>query len=648
MSEVLWQPNKQESDKSQMAVLIKDISKQFKLTLKTYTDLHQWACANPDKFWEFYANSVQIVHKGSYRHVRSQKTMPGVKWFAGATLNYAQKCLRFNDKHTAIINANEYGEINRTSYKELAQKVARCQSWLYQQGIRKGDRIAAIVTNCEETIVMFLACASIGAIWTSCSPDFGEDAILSRFQQVDPKCLVFVDQYLHKSKTFTISTRIKSIMSQLSTIECCMQLDRECSGTRYEDISRYSIVQQTESNTHLIFEKMDFNDPLYILYSSGTTGTPKSMVHSIGGSLLEHIKEQQLHCDMTRDDVVFYYTSCSWMMWNWLVSALATGSTLLVFDGAPFAPNKYATWELIDQYNISIYGTSAKYINASRNFNLDVKNRLNLQSLRLILSTGSPLYDDDFDYIYQQVKEDVQLCSISGGTDIVGCFALGNPLMPVRKGQLQSASLGYPVNAYDEDAKPCLNTKAELVCEGPVPSMPIYFWDDEDFSVYKRSYFSKYGSVWSQADFVIQHDTGGYTFLGRSDATLNRAGIRIGTAEIYQRVEDIDGILDSLIIHIERTDHMILFVKCEQQGDLSPALKSTIKNDLKNRLSPRHSPNFIFEVPSIPYTKNGKKIEIAIKQLFMNNEDKINVDSLADSSVLNAYKEIRDSAFAPA
>ncbi len=643
MSTILWKPKDSDIQASQMFQFMEYLNNQHSLSLSQFTEMHDWSCSNPSEFWGSFWDYSQLCYSSPYECVISNKSIPGTDWFTGASLNYAENCLKFNDSHTAIINADESGETHRTSYSELSKKVSQCQQFLLSRNIKKGDRVAAIVTNCEETIVFFLAVAAIGAIWTSCSPDLGDEAILSRFSQVEPRCLLFVDSYMFKNKSYDIRERITTVIQELSTLHTCVQLDRVNIESSYLDSVNYSSILQNYPPTEIHFEQLPFNHPLYILYSSGTTGKPKSIVHSAGGSLLEHIKEQRLHCNLTRDDVFFYYTSCSWMMWNWLVSGLSTGSTLLVFDGSPFYPTRLSTWKLIDDYSISIYGTSAKFINASSKFKLRPQEDLDLSSLRLILSTGSPLYDEDFDYVYEHVKSDVQLSSISGGTDIVGCFALGNPVMPVVRGELQSLSLGYPVKAYSPEGKSVLNEKGELVCEGPFPSMPIYFWNDPENKTFKDSYFSKYNNIWHHSDYICISDTGGVRILGRSDATLNRAGIRIGTAEIYQVVESLDFVSDSLVIHLEKTDQMFLFVTSPDHETLTPEINKAILQHIKTTLSPRHSPNKVYIVPEIPYTKNGKKIELAVKHIFTGNEELINYSSLANQSSLDFYKTLADS-----
>ena len=645
MSQILWKPLEKDVLSSQMSQFMQAVSKHFNISLKSYSELHAWACNHSEEFWAYFLSYSDMIVAGNYTHVTSKDTMPGVRWFEGMQLNYAENCLHYRDTKTAIINCDESGEINRSSYTDLYDKVSCCAQFLREKGIKKGDRVAAVVTNCEETIVFFLAVASLGGVWTSVSPDFGEEAILSRFSQVNPACILFVDSYLYKGKFFSINEKIEFVLTSLPTAHTRVLLDRTCQSKAYSNVVLFSDIMTQYAPSDIKFEQIGFNDPLYILYSSGTTGKPKSITHSVGGVLIEHLKEQRLHCNLTRDDVFFYYTSCSWMMWNWLVSGLASGSTLVVFDGAPYYPNKLATWKLIDDYQVTIYGTSAKYINASLKFNLDVGDSLDLSSLRMILSTGSPLYEEDFDYVYSKVKSNVLLASISGGTDIVGCFALGNPMLPVKRGELQSISLGYPVKAYDGDGNAIVNAEGELVCEKPVPSMPIYMWNDDDFTVYKNSYFNKYPTIWNHSDFIHITDEGGIKVLGRSDATLNRAGIRIGTAEIYRLIETQAMIEDSLVIHIDETDNMILFVQLSSNDSFTVDFKHSLKHLIKEKLSPRHCPNHIFPVTAIPYTKNGKKVELAVKYIFTDQEEKINVSSLHDAAVLTEYRTIKESSF---
>jgi acetoacetyl-CoA synthetase len=645
MKQILWQPSNDQLQHSQMTKFMNTVNKTFSLHLTTYNDLHKWACKQPNEFWGLAAKELGLRFTSPYTEVKTDSDFINTEWFTNSRLNYAEHCLHFNDDKTAIIHTDESGEINRTSYKELTQKVSRCIQFLKEKNIKKNDVVAAMTTNSEETIILFLACASLGIIWTSCSPDFGYEAIISRFSQAKPKVLLITDSYQFKGTSYDLSDKLKQIMSELPSVEQIIRIDRVGKNFKHTLITEFTQIQAQYEAKSIEYEALPFNHPLYILYSSGTTGKPKSLVHSAGGSLLEHLKEFKLHCDATRDDVIFYYTTCSWMMWNWLVSGLSVGSTLVIFDGSPFHPNKLSTWQLIDDFGITIYGTSAKYINASAKFKLNPKSELNLATLRTILSTGSVLYDEDFDYIYEQVKPSVQLSSISGGTDIVGCFALGNPLMPIIKGKLQSLSLGYDVKAYNEMGEAIYDEKGELVCEAAFPSMPLYFLNDPDKETYKNSYFSVYQNKWHHSDYVEISQDGSLQMCGRSDATLNRAGVRIGTAEIYQIVEKLDNIEDSLVIHLDDSDKMLLFIKTSPDFILDSSSNSLIKNVLRDKLSARHSPNHIFKVSEIPYTKNGKKIELAIKHLFTNNLDKINKSSLSNPDVLNEYITIKAQFF---
>ena len=645
MTDILWKPSKKLLEQSQMAEFKQHINHMFNLNLEHYDALHKWACDNPKEFWAQAADFLGLHFHSPYTAVKTDARFIDTEWFPGATLNYAEHCLQFNDDNTAIIHTDESGEINRTTYKELSAKVSKCIQFLEEKNIQKNDVVASVTTNSEETIVLFLACASIGAIWTSCSPDFGKEAILSRFSQAKPKCLLFTDSYQFKGKSYDLAEKMADIIDALPSLNELIRVDRVGRTLNKTGITEFSSIQERYQAAPIRFASLPFNHPLYILYSSGTTGKPKSIVHSAGGSLLEHLKEFKLHCDAKRDDVIFYYTTCSWMMWNWLVSGLAVGSSIVVFDGSPFYPTKYSTWQLIDEHNISIYGTSAKYINASAKFKLNPKETLKLESLKSILSTGSVLYNEDFDYVYEKVKSDVQLASISGGTDIVGCFALGNPLVPVYKGKLQSTSLGYDIKAYNEQGHTVIGEKGELVCEAPFPSMPIYFLNDSNKETYKNSYFSVYDNKWHHSDFVEIDENGAVQMLGRSDATLNRAGVRIGTAEIYRVAEQVPGVEDSVVIHLEDSDKMILFVKGKPGFELNAESNSLIKNTLRDELSQRHCPNQIFLVDEIPYTKNGKKVELAIKYLFTDEEDRINVSSLANAKVLERYRHIKEQFF---
>ena len=636
---ILWQPSDEAIKDAEMTRLMRCLNNKYQLNLTSYSDLHHWAVLHPELFWGFLWDFLGIVCSQSYTDVLQSQSMLESRWFVNAKLNYAENCLRFNDEQLAIIGVDESGEMSRTSYKALSEKVSKLQQVLLSKGVLKGDRVVALVSNCEEAIVCFLACASIGAIWASCSTEFGVDAVESRFGPLNPTCFIFSEQYVYKKRSFSLHSTVQQLFDLMPTCKFGISLQSTDQLHHYsKDVFRYDHIMMNYQEQEVYFEQLPAEHPLYILFSSGTTGKPKAIVHSIAGTLIEHLKEFKLHCNAKRTDVIFYYTTTAWMMWNWLVSGLAVGSTIVVFDGAPFYPDDMSTWTLIEDYGISIYGTSAKFINSSAQKGLNPKQKLNLESLNIILSTGSVLTEEDFDYVYQRVKDDVQLSSISGGTDIVGCFALGNPIEPVRRGYLQSISLGYNVQSFNDQQKPCFNQKGELVCVAPFPSMPIYFWNDDKKELYKQSYFSTYVDVWHHSDFIEISDCGAVKIYGRSDATLNRAGVRIGSSEIYQVVNQFDCVEDSLVVHLEQDDTMILFVQLVQLS-LDDELIQQLKQTLKLKRTPRHVPDLVFQVNAIPYTVNGKKMETLVKKVLL-GDNAINVSSLKDPTVLDEYKQV--------
>lgn len=636
---ILWQPSEDAINSAELTRLMRCLNSEYGLQLSTYSDLHQWAIRQPELFWGYLWDFFGVKASESFDKVLSSSSFLDTKWFAGAKLNYAENCLHFNDEQTAIIAVNEQGETNRSTYKQLSDKVAKIQQLLLSKGVVKGDRVVGFVSNCEETIVCFLACASIGAIWASCSTEFAADAVFARFGPLNPTCLVFSEQYTYKQRVFSTQKTVAELFDLMPSCKFGISLQSSDEIYTYSrDVYRYDHVLCEYPEQDVYFEQLPADHPLYILFSSGTTGKPKAIVHSVGGTLIEHLKEFKLHCNAKRTDVVFYYTTCAWMMWNWLVSGLTVGSTIVVFDGAPFYPDDLATWKLIDDYNISIYGTSAKYINTSAQKGLSPKNKLDLSSLNVILSTGSVLLEEDFDYVYEHVKSDVQLSSISGGTDIVGCFALGNPIEPVKRGYLQSISLGYNVQAFNENQEAIFDQKGELVCVAPFPSMPVFFWDDQAKEKYTASYFSTYDNIWHHSDFIEISTSGSVKVYGRSDATLNRGGVRLGSSEIYQVVDQLDNVEDSLVVHLDQDDKMILFVQIAE-AYFNDDFMLSVKQALKQKRSPRHVPDMVYRVDGIPYTVNGKKMEVLVKKLMM-GDDNINYSSLKDPNLISDYKRI--------
>ncbi|RMF08698.1 MAG: acetoacetate--CoA ligase, partial [Candidatus Neomarinimicrobiota bacterium] len=558
--------------------------------------------------------------------------------------NFAENLLRYRDDHPALYFQGE-GQIPRTlTYRELAEAVSRMQQALRKAGVKTGDRVAGFLPNLPETVIAMLAATSLGAIWSSSSPDFGINGVLDRFTQIQPTVLFAADGYFYNGKRFDTREKLKSIVASLPSLEHVVivpyaGLDlRELNRPPYDT---WEAFQDEFTAAELDFVALPFDHPLYIMYSSGTTGLPKSIVHGAGGTLLQHMKELRLHTNLTRQDVIFYFTTCGWMMWNWLVSSLAVGATIVLYDGSPFHPTPAAMWDLADETGMTVFGTSAKYIAACEAAGVQPHRTHALKSLRAILSTGSPLVEENFDYVYRDVHPDVQLSSISGGTDIISCFALGSPLVPVVRGELQCRGLGMKVEAYDEQGRPVLNQKGELVCTRAFPSMPIYFWNDPDGEKYRNAYFSTYPGVWHHGDYIEIKDHGGVKIYGRSDATLNPGGVRIGTAEIYRVLDRLPEVDDSLVVGQpwQGDERVLLFVKLAAGTELTEELVTRIRQTIRQECSPRHVPAKILTAPAIPYTINGKKVEIAVKKI-ISGDEALNRDALANPDSLDYFRDL--------
>jgi acetoacetyl-CoA synthetase len=586
-----------------------------------------------------------IASRGFDEVIDDITKMPGAKWFSGARLNFAQNLLRYRDDHIALVFKGEaMDECQRITYSQLYDKVAGLAKRMRDEGVTKGDRVVGFMPNMPETVMAMLACASIGAIWSSCSPDFGTRGALDRFGQIEPKLLFTASSYSYNGRWFDPLSKVTEMYDQLSIKPRIIVV---AYGDERPDISsvpnsvHLNDFMSDESGLEIEFEQLPFDHPLYIMYSSGTTGLPKSIVHSSGGILINHIKELKLHTDVKREDRLFYYTTCGWMMWNWMTSALSLGSTIVLFDGSPFYPDSGALLRLVEDEKITIFGTSAKYIDSIQKQGLKPKDKYDPGSLKAILSTGSPLSDDNFKFVYSDIKQDVCLSSISGGTDLNGCFFLGNPLGAVYAGELQCCGLGMKVKAYDEEGMSRLNYKGELVCESPFPSMPIYFWNDPEGEKYHNAYFDVYPGVWHHGDFIQINDHGGVVIYGRSDATLNPGGVRIGTAEIYRVVEAFDEVEDSLVIGQEwKGDvRVILFVKLGDGKRLTDDLVKKIRTAIKTNCSPRHVPAKVIQISDIPYTINMKKVEIAVKNIIQ-GKSVLNRESLKNPGSLDLYLDI--------
>ncbi len=570
---------------------------------------------------------------------------PGARWFVGARLNFAENLLKHRDDHLAFIFRNESQKTKRLTYRQLYDSVARLAKRLREIGIGPGDRIAAYMPNIPETPIAMLAAASVGAIWSSCGTELGPSAVVERLGQINPKVLFAVDGYPYRGRTFDVLTNIEKIVKGVPSLEKVVVVPYTAEKPNLANVPKsinYEEFTSAEEKSGIKFEQLPAEHPLYIMFSSGTTGKPKCMVQSAAGVLINHLKELVLHTDLKREDRIFYITSPSWMMWNWLMSSLAVGATIILYDGNPNYPDWGAMWKLVQEEKITIFGCSASYINHLRSVGAKPGKVYDLSSLREISQTGSPLSAEGFEYAYREIKEDLHFNSISGGTDINGCFAAGTPIQPVYAGELQGPALGMKVKAYDEKGNEVVDREGELVCEAPAPSMPLYFWNDPDGKKYKEAYFSFYPNVWRHGDLILIHsDTGGITFLGRSDFTLKPSGVRIGPAEIYSVVEKIEGIADCIAVGQDwkGDQRIILFVKLAPQFKLTEELKNKIKKVLREEASPRHVPALIIEVPDIPYTFNMKKVESAVSNI-INGRAVTNRDALINPESLDFFEKI--------
>jgi len=647
VSEMLWKPSQARIEGTNMYRFMGFINGRYGKDFPEYAPLYQWSIENIPEFWAAFWEFAEIKASKPYDQVIEDMTkMPGAKWFSGARLNFAENLLRFRDDQVALIFKDEDQDVTKMTYAALYDEVARVAKSLKATGVQIGDRVAGFMPNMPETVIAMLAAASIGAVWSSCSPDFGIKGVLDRFGQIKPKVLFTANGYWFKGKNIDSIERISNIMKALPNIEKVVVVPHT---EQAPDISglpngiMYEEFKSPESNLEIEFEQLPFDHPLYIMYSSGTTGLPKCMVQSAGGILMEQMKELLLHTDLKRENTIFYFTTCGWMMWNWLISSLAGGAGLVLYDGNPFHPDPGALWKMAQDEKITIFGTSAGYITALQNTGIKPREMYDLSPIKAILSTGSPLSKENFEYIYKEVKSDVQLASVSGGSDINGCFCMGNPMGPVYSGELQCRGLGVKVEAFDDEGESVINQNAELVCTAPIPSMPIYFWDDPDGKKYHAAYFDVYPNVWRHGDFIEINDRGGVIIYGRSDATLNPGGVKIGTAEIYRQVEQLAEIKDSIVVGQDwKNDvRVVLFVQMAQGFELTDEVKNKIRQTIRANASPRHVPAKILAVPEIPYTLNMKKVELAVKKVIQGQEVK-NKDALKNPEVLDAYTNLKE------
>jgi acetoacetyl-CoA synthetase len=646
MTELLWQPSPERIKSTNMYRFLQQVNQRHGLNLSNYDDLYRWSIEQSPDFWAALWEYGEVIHSKPYDEVVDDlNKMPGARWFEGAELNFAENLLRYRDEHIALSFKGEGRPTVSITYAELYDRVARLARALRDMGIKRGDRVAGFMPNMTETVVAMLATASLGGIWSSCSPDFGIKGVLDRFGQIEPRVLFTADGYNYNGKQFDSLERISEILKELPSIERVIVVPytdpspdpgRVRNGVLFDDFL-------AGDGGELHFEQVPANQPLYIMYSSGTTGVPKCLVHGVVGTLLQHIKELALHTDVKREDTIFYFTTCGWMMWNWLVSSLALGARVHLYDGNPFYPDAGAMWQMAQDEGITIFGTSASYLAALEKAGVKPRETYDLTPLKAVLSTGSPLSVESFKYVYRDIKEELCLSSISGGTDIISCFALGNPIGPVYASELQARGLGMKVEAYDEDGNPMIGEPGELVCTLAAPSMPIYFWNDPNNQKYHEAYFDVYPGVWRHGDWVEVTEHGGLIIYGRSDATLNPGGVRIGTAEIYRQVENLEEIADSLVVgqNWEGDVRVVLFVRLQPGVEFNEDLIKKIKTTIRQNTTPRHVPAKIIPVADIPYTISGKKVEMAVGKVIHGQEVK-NKDALANPQALDLYADLAE------
>ncbi len=635
MTGPIWTPTAERVASSTMTRYMRSLDNSF----DGYAPLWEWSVSDRAAFWESIWKFGEVRASKPYESVvENSDRMPGAKWFSGVRLNFAENLLRYRDDQPAIIFQGE-GQPRRTmTYAELYDQVSRLAKAMRVHGIKAGDRIAGFVPNMPEAIVAMLAATSIGAIWSSCSPDFGIKGVLDRFGQIEPRILFTADGYFYNGKTFDSLERISGILKELPSVEKLVVIPYvaekpETDGVLFDDF-------MADEGGEIEFEQLPFDHPLYIMYSSGTTGVPKCIVHGAGGTLLQHIKELWLHTDVTRDSKVFYFTTCGWMMWNWLVSSLTAGATILLYDGFPFFPDAKGLWKFAEETGMTVFGTSAKYVAALEKEGVKPREEFDLSALRTICSTGSPLSVESFEYVYRDIKEDVCLSSISGGTDIISCFALGNPNLPVWPGELQCRGLGMKVDVFDDEGKPVRGVQGELVCTAPFVSMPVSFWNDPDEKKYRGAYFERFENTWHHGDFAEITPQDGLVIYGRSDATLNPGGVRIGTSDIYRQVEVIPEVLDSIVVGQDWDNdvRVVLFVKLRPDAQLTDELVAKIRKTIRHNTTPRHVPAKILTVGDIPYTISGKKVELAVRRI-IHGQPILNRDALANPQSLDFYRD---------
>jgi acetoacetyl-CoA synthetase len=645
MKNCLWEPSAARIQRSQLSQFLQQLDRDQQRQFDKYADLHRWSVESPEAFWQSVWDFCDIrASQTSDQVLVDGDQFPGARWFPDARLNFAENLLRNRSDKTALVSRLENGRRETISYANLYQQVSQLAQALRNAGVGRGDRVAGFMPNTSETVIAMLASASIGAVWSSCSPDFGINGVMDRFGQIQPKVLFACDGYFYGGKTLDSLPRVSRIKAQISSIETLIIVPVSRTAEEIplpEGATLWAETLAAYSPNDIAFEQLPFDHPLYIMYSSGTTGVPKCIVHSAGGSLIQHMKEHRLHTDLGSEDTLFYFSTCGWMMWNWLVSGLACEATLVLYDGSPFYPQPQSLMDMADEEGISIFGTSAKYIEALQKAGVKPAESHQLSALKAVLSTGSPLSDESFRYVYRHIKQDICLSSISGGTDILSCFVLGNPCLPVYEGEIQCLGLGMAVEVWDDDGNAVVGEKGEMVCTRPFPSAPIGFWNDPDNAKYRAAYFDTYPNVWAHGDYGEITEHGGMIIHGRSDAVLNPGGVRIGTAEIYRQVEKVADVVDSICIgqQYQGDVRVVLFVVLREGCTLDDTLRNTIRNTIRQETTPRHVPAKIIAVAEIPRTISGKIVELAVRDVVHGKTVK-NVDALANPDALALFKDL--------
>jgi len=650
MGTYLWKINKEKLSKTNLAQYSNFIKQNYKINSgNDFNKIWRWSVDNPKIFWKSIWDFTKV--KGNLGNILLQESdiFFKNKFFPDAKLSYAENLLKKNNSDPAVIFKSENGYRTILSWKDLNSNVAKISEWMKLNGIKKGDRVAAYMPNIPETVTAYISATTLGAIWSSCSPDFGIRGVIERFSQINPKVLFIIDKYFYNGKEIDVSSRLKEIVKEIPSIKHVVLINYPGEKLKKDNINLNNIKILNWKKildrkiTKINFELFEFDHPLAILYSSGTTGKPKCICHRVGGVLLQHFKEHSLHCNIKPNDNVFYFTTCGWMMWNWLVSVLAINASIVLFDGFPMYNNDELLIDIVDKEKITLFGVSAKYIDTLRKKKINVNQKYSLNNLRTICSTGSPLSVSGFEYVYQNIKKDVHLASISGGTDIISCFVLGNVYQPVITGEIQGKGLGMDVDILDENNNSIKNEKGELVCKKPFPSMPLKFWNDKNDEKFKDAYFSKYKNIWYHGDYAELKDSGGFIIYGRSDATLNPGGVRLGTAEIYSEIEKFEEIKESLVVGQDWDNdiRIILFLVLNSNFQLNSELISDIKRRIRHNLSPRHVPTKIIAVTDIPRTKNGKIVELAVKNVIEGKDIK-NKEALENPHILEQYKNLKE------